>query len=124
MIICRFCGKEEQPERWSNKSYLLLHRCCHECGYWIEIIIFDEILNRRGEWWRAVVVGGHHYRTHKGLNTPGHRWVVQNMATEQVVFSNDLWYQGKIPQRWRQQLPDNARFLSPAEVPNEVSNEV
>jgi len=68
---------------------------------------------------RRVVVNGCHYRlgpdrpdTPKELKGfAGRYWDIEYLDGRPPVVTNDLWYQGKIPEKYRQLLPDNARFV-------------
>jgi hypothetical protein len=66
---------------------------------------------------RRVVVGGVHYRLgqhgarpsdHNGFG--GKRWDIE-FTDGRKVTTHDLWYQGLIPPKFRDRLPDNARFV-------------
>jgi hypothetical protein len=66
---------------------------------------------------RRVVVDGVHYYlgedrkesgTFKGF--AGRRFEIEFFDGRRVV-TNDLWYQGRIPPKWRERFPDNARFV-------------
>lgn len=66
---------------------------------------------------RRVVVDGVHYRLGKNGGEPsphngmgGARYVVEFFDGRRVV-THDLWYQGPIPPKFRDHLPDNARFV-------------
>ena len=41
----------------------------------------------------------------------GGRWHTIRFNDGRVVKTCDLWTQSKIPDRWREQLPDNAEFI-------------
>jgi hypothetical protein len=71
---------------------------------------------------RRVVVDGVHYRLGYNGDKPsphngyaGARWVVE-FFTGGRVATHDLWYQGPVPLKYRQALPDNARFVCPDPV--------
>lgn len=64
----------------------------------------------------GVVVDGVHYRLGPNGDRPsphngfgGHRKVVEFLDGRQVV-THDLWYQGPVPPKFLDRLPDNARW--------------
>lgn len=86
--------------------------CFHafDSDYWLQQVDSDPAAR--------VVVGGTHYRL--GPNRPGNndlkgfagrRWEIEYLDGRPSVVTNDLWYQGKIPEQYRSLIPDNARFV-------------
>lgn len=80
--------------------------------YWMRQVDGDE------EDQRGVVVDGVHYRL--GPNKPGRgefkgfggrRFEIEWLDGRPSVVTNDLWYQGRIPDKYRILLPDNAKFV-------------
>ena len=79
--------------------------------YWTDLVDLDE-QDQRG-----VVVDGVHYRLGpdrkdgriKGY--AGRRWEIEYFDGRPNVVTNDLWYQGRVPEKHRVLLPDNARFV-------------
>lgn len=68
-----------------------------------------------------VVVDGEHYRIGAGKTTfrgfGGRRFDIEFLDGRKVT-TRDLWHQGVIPPKWRERFPDNARFVTPAEIPS------
>jgi hypothetical protein len=65
----------------------------------------------------GLVIGGKHYRLgseYEGSGAfKGHggaRFVIETADGTRVVTTN-LWYQGEVPEHFRDRLPDNARFV-------------
>lgn len=79
--------------------------------FWARLVEVDE-QDQLG-----VVVNGVHYRLgpdrkgapFKGFD--GRRWEIEYLDGRPSVVTNDLWYQGRVPERYRVLLPDNARFM-------------
>lgn len=73
----------------------------------------------------ALVINGKHYRigTDNGRASAdfkgfgGRKFGVQRLDGSEPFDVDDLWFQGPIPPKWRQQLPDTARFTNPDEEP-------
>lgn len=66
---------------------------------------------------RRVVVNGVHYRLGKNGDRRGEyngfggrRFDIEYLEDGRVITTYDLWYQGQIPPKFREQLPDNARW--------------
>lgn len=74
---------------------------------------------------RALVINGKHYRIgsdngrtvagFKGFG--GRKFKIQMLDGVEPFDVDDLWFQGPIPPKWRDRLPDTARFVDPNEEP-------
>jgi len=67
----------------------------------------------------AIVINGVHYRIGKGMSGGfgGRRFDIRMLADGRVVETRNLWFQGPIPPKWRELLPDNAEFVNPDQEP-------
>jgi hypothetical protein len=72
----------------------------------------------------AIVINGVHYRVgsrnrvqgpFKGFG--GRRFDVQMLDGGAILHIDDLWHQGPIPPKFRELLPDNARWINPDQEP-------
>lgn len=113
-VICGGCAHANYLE--PTKSRLLASRLCHGCDHWNGLIAGDAGVNKD----RAVVVDGKHYmmspnteRPHRWSGFGGHEFHIRFHDGREATCNN-LWCQGTIPERWRDQLPDNAVFVRPA----------
>lgn len=105
---CRKCGSPFATT-YSNKEDLLKRHFCFSCTFWQEYV--EDKDNPR-----IARVDGKHYFVNKskGGDTRfngfgGSKFKVRwNDGREEE--SNDVWHQGTIPDRFRQDLPDNATF--------------
>lgn len=100
---CRICNSEIE----SYYPHLQEKELCFSCDYWSDLA--REVKNKS-----SVRIDGHHYWV-KTKNTltkgfSGRQFTVR-FYDGRVVTTNNLWYQGKIPQNWRVLLPDNAEKL-------------
>lgn len=70
----------------------------------------------------SVRVKGNHYQfgtpiladrtTYRGmLGFNGHIWKVKFFDDRPQIITNNLWHQGKIPDEFKDKLPDNAEFV-------------
>jgi len=72
----------------------------------------------------AVVIGHDHYRIKpdlperdRGIAGYGgslHR--IRMLATGEVIETRNLWHQGTVPPKWREQMPDDAEFVTAEEA--------
>ena len=83
--------------------------------YWL-----SQLRDRR----QALVVNGVHYRigSRNGTSGPfkgfgGRMFEFEMLADGRRVTVDDLWFQGPIPPKYREQLPDTARFTHPDQEP-------
>ncbi|MHA1962769.1 MAG: hypothetical protein ACW99U_21480 [Candidatus Thorarchaeota archaeon] len=108
---CKECGLVENNRHWAfvadrlEKSGL-----CQECEHWLNAVNFKEQE-------RVVRIKGHHYIINDEIPGPAHlkghkgqKFIIKFNDERQVVTTN-LWHQGKIPEHFKERLPDNAVFL-------------
>lgn len=106
---CRECGQIFSTAYIEPcKSKLLAANICHTCNFWLELVNCKN----------PIRVGGCHYQD--GGKTSGNRTdfngfsgrVFQVRMNDGREFTtNNMWYQGEIPERFRDKLPDNAVFI-------------
>lgn len=99
---CVECAGANAEERYGWK--------CHTCKFWLEHIARSD--------GKAFVADGHHYRI--GIQGPsahpscrgfgGSKALVTYLADGRIVETVDLWYQGEIPKRFLDRLPNTATF--------------
>lgn len=85
--------------------------------FWEEKVLWANHGDRSPEGFHCIRNAHHHFVAEPGIFPPtgfmGHggarmRWV----GSDGVVYeSNDVWAQGEIPERFRDQLPDNAEWV-------------
>lgn len=107
------------------RTKLLNSATCHTCDHWMQI------LNYQGPM-ACVRVNGAHFMydtrepfvedsRYKFLGHGGRKWWIKFLVADQVIVSNNLWYQGEIPKHFLSRLPDNAVFLPRPGATEEVS---
>ena len=111
---CRECGKRVKVGAYDGELRLEEHKLCFTCNYWINYVILeadqpnDRIpLRAKGSHYVAVMdnsAGGF-----KGFG--GARFIFEHVDGR-VIFCNNVWHQGNIPDTFKERLPDNGRFLS------------
>ncbi len=126
---CRYCDEEISFQYYkSMNDQLQLTESCFICNFWIKKIPHRDSA-------RTVIYKGNHYYIGKGggdkrfCGFAGTKWKIvfegnSNMADEEdklrdrnkniirsIVYTSDLWDEGKIPKRFLKYLPDNALEL-------------
>lgn len=97
---------------------LVTFELCFKCNFWRKLIDSKDEPNH-------FVIDGHHYialprqdsRSSRLLGYSGREFVIRRLDSDELIDTNNLWHQGEIPERFRNQLPDTAEFISaPAPV--------
>lgn len=126
---CRFCKKKIEFIYFDSiNDQLKLTETCFKCMFWIEKIPYRNHI-------RTVISKEEYYHIGKGggdknfRGFAGRKWKIifkgnQNLAEEEdkikndkgaiiqsIVYTDDLWYQGKIPEWFKKYLPDNVLEL-------------
>lgn len=112
-VTCKVCGITEELH-WDKRTEtaLLEHSMCFTCNFWREkVAIKDDP--------RVARIDGVHFIGEDGivqgidssfLGHGGSKFTIQ-FNDGRKITTNNLWCQGRIPEIWKAQLPDNAKFL-------------
>lgn len=91
-----------------TKTEIQNKKTCFSCLYWQNLMD-----NPKG-----IVIDGRHYIVGDPIASPNHckghagrRFIIE-MLDGTTVSTDNLWSQGYVPLRFRDQLPDSARFVS------------
>ena len=109
MTLCKECNKGLDK---GSKNGI-----CVTCNFWLDILPIKDKLY-------IVRVEGVHYTMGSENKTVsirgfgGRKWVIKFNDGREVISTN-LWDQGRIPEHFRERLPDNAVF-----IPQPVSSSV
>lgn len=109
---CVICGKEIEKSQFSNA--VLCSSECFNKHFWREIIAEkDEHIIINGS---CYCDGGNveHPGRYQFLGHAGQRFWIRFFDGKEIT-TNNLWYQGKIPDEFRDELPDTAEFFNPAQ---------
>jgi hypothetical protein len=120
-VICTE-GKHD-PQRWSKsireqfngqefgiREIMEATGTCFNCAFWIEKLFLHYFTGK------SVIVDGSHY-TDRGKSSQGREFLgfcgreFKYKKENKMFETNNMWHQGKIPQRFRLVLEDNAVFL-------------
>ena len=110
MVRCEICGKEIEKSQFSGN--VLCSNKCFNINFWREIIAEKD---------KHIVINGECY-CDGGENSPGafrgfsgrRFWI--RFKDGSTLTTNNLWYQGKIPDEFRDELPDTAEFYTPEHI--------
>lgn len=110
MVKCEICGKEIQKSQYINA--ILCSSKCFTTHFWREIIVEKE---------KHIIIHGECYCDGGNVDNPspfmflgfsGRRFWIK-FKDGSTLTTNNLWYQGKIPDEFRDELPDTAEFYNP-----------
>lgn len=110
---CVICGKEIKQSSYSN-AILCSSDCFHK-HFWKEIIAEKEC---------HIVIDGKCYCDGGNVESPspytflgfaGRKFWIRFFDGKKLT-TNNLWYQGEIPDEFRDQLPDTAEFYVPEHI--------
>lgn len=109
--ICKICGKTDESDRWVNGQKMLNDKLCFECDFWVRHHD-DDMTNRKDH--KFVIANGEHYVIEPEDSKEtyfrgfGGAKVEIHFFDGTIVTSTNLWYNGEIPDRFRDIMPDNA----------------
>ena len=104
---CIICNKEIDKSRYSNK--ILCSTECFMIDYWNDRV---KDINPK-----VAIIKGEHYtigneKEKGGFRGFGGRKFIINFFDGRIVETTNLWYQGVIPEDFKDSLPDNAQFIN------------
>ena len=117
MINCKTCEESFDPEWrvyiqaevWESKNF------CPSCFGWWKMVKARTMGDITNEGYRTVVVDGNHFRIANEEQTGyfrgygGAKFII-NFLDGTTVTTTNLWSSGRIPEKFREHLPDNATF--------------
>ena len=114
-VFCKECRMWERlPFSNIEMMKLIALQMCQGCEFWHKFEILKNDPN-------AVRINGKHYWIGPEDDPAPPYWrgmgggkVIVKFEDGRQIMSTNFWYQGVIPQRWRERLPDNAWFVRQA----------
>ena len=112
-LKCVICGKEIEKSSYSNA--VLCSSVCFHKHFWNEIIAEKE---------QHIIVDGKCYQDGGNVENPspytflgfsGRRFWIK-FFDGRTLTTNNLWYQGEIPEEYQSELPNTARFYTPEHI--------
>ena len=133
---CPICGRIDDPEEYIDsriKEIMENKKCCFHCAFWYHIAEYDPDEENTSI---PVVVNHTHwsYPSQEPLHFPeSHGWSLRPIHIMHYILfengivaeTNQLWYQGDIPEHFRNMIPNNAVFIDRAEfdqIQEHISN--
>jgi len=112
-VKCEICGKEIEQSQYSNA--ILCSSTCFETHFWKKIIEEKDqhiIINGK-----CFCDGGEvkYPDRYSFLGFAGRRFWIRFFNGKEIT-TNNLWFQGDIPDEFRIELSDNAEFYTPEHV--------
>lgn len=114
-FTCTMCGKTDNLDKWCEgrtREIMEQKHLCFSCALWEEHIELDR--EERKD--KFAVIDGHHFVLEPSAADP--RFAGSCSATFKIRFNDgrevvckNLWHQGRVPERFRDRLPDNAAFV-------------
>jgi hypothetical protein len=99
-----------------GKSYTRLHtpdsyigNNCFDCSFWLGKTDYPDYMANH-----QVIINGEHFmlgETDSFVRGFGGREFIIQFFDGRIIETNNLWYQGEIPEQFRSMLPDNAVFI-------------
>jgi hypothetical protein len=114
-LVCADCGAVGYSTAYmqssSIKQLMDAHGVCFTCGYWREVLAKKPDTVIDGRIYSVGDVRKPPNQRHAGM--AGRRFDIEFFDGRRVT-THDLWAGSEIPERYRAQLPDTARFLGGA----------
>lgn len=101
---CSICGKECEKFEY---TYDICSIKCFGKWFWAKTLD-DEAIIISGRCYHDCGRVDKNYRGFVGFG--GHEWNIQ-LNNGSIISTNNLWHQGTIPEEYRTEHPDNAKFI-------------
>ena len=105
---CVVCGKVFDYIAYGGDSRDVCSSACFTDKFWIDIINEKDL--------HPVIDGKCYYigdeksvSSFRGFD--GRRFKLQMIDSGEIIESTNLWYNGDVPEKFRDQLPDTAKFI-------------
>lgn len=109
-MTCTRCGKEYTNHYSMEVGTIMQEKnVCFECAFWI----WQHDLDKAGNREFAIIDGAHYVLCPSTTGIKGNcgRKYTIRFKDGRTVECDNLWHQGIIPERFREQMPDNAEFI-------------
>lgn len=105
-IKCVKCGGERSLA-YNNIEELKKYEMCFSCNHWREI---RDSLNDK----KNVIIDGSSYYIDPPKQNGGYggrEFKIKRFDSDEVVVTNNLWCKGDVPEVYKNQIPNNAKFV-------------
>ena len=108
MFKCELCNKEFEKRFYMPGEFYNVCRDCFKTKYWLMIVAEKHL--------HIIVDGtcyciGSHGNSNTDMNGFGGSLFKIEKYDGRIIETNNLWFQGDIPEEFKEQLPDNAKFV-------------
>ena len=114
-LVCADCGAVNYSTSFMQtspiKQLMDTHGVCFECGYWRERLTKPNDTVIEGRIYSVGDVAKPPNNPHAGM--AGRRFDIEYFDGRRVT-THDLWAGSDVPERYKAQIPDTARFLGGA----------
>lgn len=106
-LKCSYCDRVFSPLNYYDIPRIVREGTCPQCTFWL-----DYVKTKNNPTY--VRCNGRHYQitSNKVSNSLKATYVIRFLDDDSVVATEQLTYQGVIPEHFRVYLPDNAIFMS------------
>lgn len=117
---CKECGKRAKVGAYDDDMRLFERRLCFTCAFWAKYVELEHDVEEQLQ--RLPMRSGGVHRvgvmdnSAKGFKGFGGTSFIFEHIDGRVIFCNNVWQQGAIPERFKDRLPDNGRFLTTEEA--------
>lgn len=107
-MICKICGKEFEKIRYMHPNDNICSDACFDDNYWLERA------NNKNEF---IIIDRECYYVGKEEDNcgfkgfDGRKFKIRMMNNGKEFTTTNLWYNGRIPQKYLDILQDNAEFI-------------
>lgn len=112
-MTCNLCGAKVEHELYSGFGPRMKRdKLCFTCVFWTEYV------EQKGDPRQVIVKGSHYWLGPDKPDQPddwkgfGGTYYKILFNDGRVVETHDLWYQGVVPEHFKNKLADNAEFAS------------
>lgn len=107
---CKICGNEFDKRKYGVPYEDICSSECYKENFWLEKIEYiDELTIINGECYHV----GDEKSTSSFRGFCGDKFIIKyinGVNKDKTVFTTNLWYNGVIPEKFRDKLKDNAIF--------------
>lgn len=118
LIKCKFCGTPEYIH-WIDEvnEQLIKNQWCFNCNFWFEKVEYLKNNDKTFDGHQVIRIDGYHSIIHNVVKGDGRANFKYQLFNGEIIKCNNVTYQGDIPERFKEMLPDNAiKIIQPRVV--------
>ena len=107
--VCKECGFVENRSWRDGKAKELQDKqICYDCSFWLSVIEDNGLIIVDGD---AYKDGGYQSGPSRWKGFGGHKFTIE-LYSGKTITTDNLSHRGSVPDRFKDRLPDNAKFLN------------